>query len=454
MAGLTLTNVTANLKQKFAPKLLNVIPNTCILQQYRDPNAPGMEGRDAKGLGADVAVPIKWTEIKSLGRYWELPIKTQSGQGFTYTGEGATLSDLEDALDIKIVEAQVKGSSATMRQQVPYNVGSTADGASADKAFENIAKIVMDDMKSVAYTRYELSALWGMSGLGVVSSQTYSNPTLTVTVTAASFSPTIWISLIGARFQWYDASGNYSMNASTDYGTLIGVNTVTRVLTFTLDSNWGTNTTVPAANSNMFLKSSHVTGGTTTTYSKEMVGLWLQATAVSGTYFNIAREDNPLIQGQTIDAASQSLTGAFAVQCAMKLADKGLFDDVVFLVGTAGWADLNTENMTLRLFDSSYSPKKASNGSEYITYQALNAQIRVVCHPLMKAGFALMFNPAQCEWIGSTDLTFKTPSQPEQELFVQISGKDGYEVRAFCSKALFLTTPSQALGVSGIVNQS
>ncbi len=457
MAGLTLANVGAQLKVQYANDWINVVPQNSIHQQFRDPKAPGMTGNKEE-LGKDVAVPIKWIlgTRSENGKYWVLPAKTQSGQGLTYTGVNGGLSTLESALEMKFVEANVYGAAATIRQQVPYTVAATADG-SVNKSFEGIAKLVMDDMRDVVYQRYEISSLWGQSGIGVIESQTYSNPTLTVIISAKTFCPTLWVSSIGARVQFFNpTTGNISQGANTSgYATIAGVNTVTHTITFTVDSDSGwVNTTVPAALDNIFFKTSKITGGTSATYSNEMAGLYLQFTATTGTLFNIDRSTTPLFQGQEITAGGQSLTQAFIVQCAMKLADKGCFDDLVIEVGTASWADLNTENMTLRLFDSSYSPKKSTNGSEYITYSNLNGQIRVVCHPLMKAGYALMFNPGQTYWVGACDVTFNTPGVPDQQLFVQIADSDGYEVRNYCNKAIYHSAPSMALAINNIVPQS
>lgn len=456
MAGLTLTATTANLKQVFAPELVNVVPSNCILQQYRDPKAPGATTKEA--LGKDAAVPIKWGPIDKNGLYYAVPLKVQSGQGVTATGpDGLQGSDdLDDALDMKIIQWQVGGYSSVNRQQIPYKLSSLMSNGDT-KAFQSITELVMTDMKDVSYNRAEVSALHGWDGIGAILSQTVSSTTLTVIFTAASFSPAIWISHIGARVQFYNPStGVFDMNAATDYATIVNVNTGTRTVTFTMSSAWGTNTTIPAPAANAFFKSYHQSGAYDATYSMEQPGLHLQASAVSGTTFAVDRaaSGNTLTQGNTFSAGSQSLTAAFAIQCAAKLADKGMYEDLVLLCGTSGWADLNTENMTLRLFDSSYSPKEAKNGTEYITYTNNNATIRVVCHPFEKAGFALIFNPAQCLWVGSSDLTFNTPGWDGEKLFQQVHNKDKFEIRNFMDKTLFLKTPSQAGLISGIVNQS
>ena len=75
-------------------------------------------------------------------------------------------------------------------------------------------------------------------------------------------------------------------------------------------------------------------------------------------------------------------------------------------------------------------------------------------HPLMKAGYAFMFNPGQTYWVGACDVTFNTPGQPNQPLFTQIADSDGYEVRNYCNKAIYHSAPSMALAIKNIVPQS
>jgi hypothetical protein len=170
MAANTITSVGAQLKVQYANDWINLVPQNSLLQQFRDPKAPGMTGKKEE-LGKDVAVPISWTFATRLGKYWVVPTTVQSGKGFTYTGTNGDLTTLESALQMVLVEVQVQGSAATVRQQVPYTVAATADG-SEGKAFENIARLVMDDMRDVSYQRYEISALWGQSGIGIIESQT------------------------------------------------------------------------------------------------------------------------------------------------------------------------------------------------------------------------------------------------------------------------------------------
>ncbi len=104
---------------------------------------------------------------------------------------------------MKIVQWQVGGYSSVNRQQIPYKVSSLMSNGDT-KAFQSITELVMTDMKDSSYNRAEVSALHGWQGIGAIQSQTSTSSTLSVIFTAPTFSPSIWISHIGARIQFYN----------------------------------------------------------------------------------------------------------------------------------------------------------------------------------------------------------------------------------------------------------
>lgn len=473
MAGTTTTAVDisssgAQLKVNYAPKLVNLVPENAILQQYRDPEAPGATGKDEKAQNADVAVPISWTSAESNGKYWVIPTKVKSGQGVSYLGNTGALATLADALALQIVEIQVQGNEVDIRNQIPYRAGSTA-GSGGAKAFEGIAKLVMQDMKDVVYNRIEISALWGQDSIGIVLSQTISGTTLTVIFTAASFCPALWVANIGAPVQFFAVSGaNWTLDQgagtiTNSCATVQTVTTSTRTVTFTMmvsgsASAWGTSTSTPAAGTYVMFGSGAANavataGGAAPTFN-EMYGLYKQFSATTGSPFGVNIANYSLLQGSTFDAGSAPLTQTKVVNAASKVIDKGNMSDLVLLVGTATWADLSNEAMAGRMWDSSYSARRSENGSEQITYTHAGGKIRVVLHPFMKNGYAFLFTPGQAHWVGSSDVTFVNPINSEKDLFLEIPDKNGYEVRLYSDKALYHEAPSQALVISGIVPSS
>ena len=455
-----ITQIGAQLKVKYAPKIVNLVPQNAILQQYRDPDAPGFTGNKAEA-GAPVAVPISWSEAEKMGKYWVVPTKVKSGQGCGYYGTSGDLATLEDALQMELVEIRVEGSEFGTRQQVTYKALSTANSA-PDKAVSAAAKLVMTDMKDVAFNRLEIAALWGQSGIGILTSQTASSTTITALLTAASFSPAIWVASIGARVQFFTVSGaNWTLShdagtQANSWAVVTSVTTSTRTVVFTANTAWNTTVTYPAAGAYIAFgggNGNSVTAGSPATFN-EMCGLYTQLTATSGTLFNVNRASYSLLQGDTFSAGSAPLTKAKVIQAAAKLVDKGNLNDLVLLVAPSTWADLAAEDLSYRMFDSSYSSKKSESGSEELVYNNLNGKIRVVCHPFMKAGFAFLFTPGHCTWVGSSDVSFTTPGYTGENLFLQIPDKNGIEVRLYADKAIYHEAPSQGLVINNIVPAS
>jgi hypothetical protein len=449
MAITTIAQLGANLKANYAPKVINLVPSQALLQQYRSPNAPGADPNGAL-TGAAVAVPIDWTEAEKMGKYWVVPTKYQSGQGVSYLGPNGALSDLQEALQTQIAEVQVQGYELNVRQQVAYKALSTADGA-ANKSVESAAKIVMDDMRDVAYNRQEISALYGQSNIGVVASQTLVSTTLTVVFTAASFSPGIWVSNIGARCAFFTGTTFKPAGQSASaYATVTSVDTANRTVVFTTAGSGWTNLTVPAANDVCCFLGAQSDGGT----FNEMVGLDTQITATTGTLFNVNRANVALFQGQTFSVGNVPLTKAAVIKAAMKCVDKGNMSDMVLLVGTASWADLAAEDLALRMFDGSFSGRSSESGSESLVYNNVNGKIKVVCHPFMKAGEAFLFTPGHVSWVGSSDVRFLGLGLDSKQLWRPVPDKNALEMQVYADKQIYHAAPSQAIKLTGIVASS
>jgi hypothetical protein len=101
-----------------------------------------------------------------------------------------------------------------------------------------------------------------------------------------------------------------------------------------------------------------------------------------------------------IDAAVYSLWQAnvFPVGGALTLAkiqegvaiaaQRGLSEDVSLYVNPTVWQDLSSEQVAFRMFDSSYSAKKAANGFEALEFYSQNGKITVYAHKYVKEGEA------------------------------------------------------------------
>lgn len=425
------SNLTANYKSKWKNKIINTVPRAAILQQYDAEARP------------NASVKVKWADVSKQGRDFIFPTKVQDGQGFTYLGDTYAEATLEDALNIQLVEAKIKGFEVNNRQRTTFGAAYTGDSVD-EKVVQNVAQLILENLKDVTYSRLEMSALFGRSGYGIVDGTPTTADayvTLDVVISAATFAPGWWVGQQGARVEFFNGT---TIRGTSLYGTVNTVNVSTRSINFTISGS-GANTV--ASGDGLFMKGSLVSGGT----YKEMPGLYMQLSDASSTLFDVNRANYSLMQGSTF-AVGGRLTKAKVIQAAMGPVNKGNLKNMVLLVGTATWADLSAEDMAQRMFDGSYSSRKSESGSEEIVYTNVNGQIRVVCHPYMKAGVAILFSEEDVSWVGATDVTFKLPDG--KDLFYIVPDKNSYETQSLAIKCIYHEAPGRGTVLTGIVNAS
>jgi len=125
--------------------------------------------------------------------------------------------------------------------------------------------------------------------------------------------------------------------------------------------------------------------------------------------------------------------------------------DAIVLVGTKTFADLNAENMGLRMFDSSYSGAKAENGSQALSYDHINGKITVICHPFVKGGQALIMDPNDALFVGSSKPTFEIPGMPDK-FFRLVQDTNAVELQNYADLAVFVHKPGQGVVLTGITH--
>jgi hypothetical protein len=406
-------------KDQFHSDIENLIPQHAILQ---------------RGL-------VEWVPSdKQNGEFYSVPTLLRSNQGVTYLGEAGSVSSLKDAKPGVMKEAQIKGSEINVRGQLGYKALSQAATAGA-RAFKKAMAWLVDDLANVAFSRVEIAALYGQTGLGKVESIAETSATVgTIVITEATFAPGIWVLLEGATI---DSFTGTAINNSDGALTITNVNTNTRTLTVTYAGGSPFSGEVSIGD-DLYFEGAY---SGTTTWS-EMIGLYKQFTDTSSTLFNIARATYTLAQGNTKSSVA-SISKAKIVDAAMLAVDKGCLSDLVCLVSTKAWAVLNAEDMALRTFDSSYNSKMSKSGANELVYENVNGQIKVVCHPMVKYGEAFIFNPEDVLWVGSAKPTFEIPGRTDQ-FFDLVSGKNAVELQNYADLAIYALKPAQCVMMTGI----
>lgn len=410
----TVDTLNGLFKTQYAPDLNDLIPQHAILQQK------------IKYVPAD----------KQNGAFYAVPCVLQSSQGVSYLGETGDAQSLQNAINAVMKEAQVKGSELNIRGQLSYKALSQASTAGA-RAFKKSSSWLVEDMANVAFTRLELSTLHGQVGLGVVD--TNASGLGVIVVTEESWATGIWVMLENAAFDFW-VGGTKHCTAK-----LTKVESDLRRLTFTSPTA-GTLAAI-AAGDDIFPAGAK-TGATA---FNEMCGIFKQYSTVSGDLFNIQNRQNySLLQGNVVSGVGEISSAKIVAACS-KAVDKGLMTDAIVLVGTRTFADLNAENMGLRMFDSSYAGAKAENGSQALSYDHINGKLSVVCHPFLKSGQALIMDPNDALFVGSSKPTFEIPGMPDK-FFRLVQDYNAVELQNYADLAVFVHKPGQGVVLEGITH--
>ena len=414
----TVSTLNGLFKTQYAPDLNDLIPQNAILMQK------------LKYVPAD----------KQNGAFYAVPCVLRSNQGVSYLGESGNVGDLSSAINAIMKEAQVKGSELNIRGQLSYKALSQAATAGA-RAFKKASSWLVEDMANVSFTRLELSTLHGQQGLGKVESTSdLTATTVDIVVSDETWATGIWVVLEGAEFQIWngDSSRNLVLQLSK-------VTSTSRTLQFTYVSGAGSFGTISAGDD---IYPNQAKEGAA---YNEMAGLFKQYSTTSGSLFAIPnRQDYSLLQGNVASGIGE-ISSAKVVEAASLAVDKGLMTDALVLVGTKTFADLNAENMGLRMFDSSYSGAKAENGSKELSYDHINGKLTVVCHPFVKNGQALIMDPNDALFVGSSKPTFEIPGMPDK-FFRLVEGKNAVELQNYADLAVFAHKPGQGVVLTGITH--
>jgi hypothetical protein len=415
----TVATLNGLFKTQYAPDLNDLIPQHAILQQK------------IKYVPAD----------KQNGAFYAVPCVLRSNQGVSYLGESGGVGSLSTAINAIMKEAQVKGSELNIRGQLSYKALSQAATAGA-RAFKKSSSWLVEDMANVAFTRLELSTLHGQEGLGKVfgTPAILSATVVEVEISEATWATGIWVVLEGAQFEVWNGDVSRSLVLQ-----LSKVTSDTRKLQFTYVSGAGSFGSIAAGDD---IYPNQAKDGAA---YNEMAGLFKQYSTTSGTLFGIQnRQDYSLLQGNVASDIGE-ISSAKVVEAASLAVDKGLMTDAVLLVGTKTFADLNAENMGLRMFDSSYAGAKAENGSQALSYDHINGKITVICHPFVKGGQALIMDPNDALFVGSSKPTFEIPGMPEK-FFRLVQDTNAVELQNYADLAVFVHKPGQGVVLTGITH--
>ena len=428
MTDVDLSALNGDFKQAYQDKIKDLVPNYAYILKNTSVE---------KGM-------------KQLGATFNAPVKVQSGQGYTYNSDGTSFA-LNTARALQMENAVVPAFSLLRRDNISY----TAISRSAGKnSFGKAVDITLNDMTEGAGFRLETTYLHGQQGIGVTSSSAnVSTTSTTLQLTPASWATGIWASSLNAQIQLYVVSSNALVSSGADSIFVVSsVNFTSFTVTVT-----GTTTGITALDSaaaaplNIAYNGAF---GATFILPVEGVGLFKIA-GNTGTLFSIDAAAFPLWQGNTYSAGSAPLSFGKLQKAITLPGDKGLMgEDCTVLVPLTSFSDLLTEQAAARRYGDVKS-KKMDNGADSLEFYSPSGTMKIVPHPLVKRGQALIYPTDSITRIGSTDLTFQLPGT-STDSYLQVPQADnaGYQVRIWADNTIFAETPSHMCVISGVVPRS
>jgi hypothetical protein len=160
---------------------------------------------------------------------------------------------------------------------------------------------------------------------------------------------------------------------------VVSVNHATRtvVLSAALDAGH-------AAGDLVYLFGTAVAGGNNPTYY-QMPGLVKALNNTTDTIHGIDASDFDLWAGNQKTSIG-AISHARIQEMVALAAGKGFTGTMCCLLSPKAWAELNSDQAALRMFDGSYSKAKAENGFRSLEFFSSNGSVEIIAHAMVKQG--------------------------------------------------------------------
>ncbi len=398
----------------------------------------------------------KLTPPNQIGRNnFLIPVQLTHENGVTYADGGVTT--LTAASAAVYSEISVPASPMILQTVISDSVANRM--ANETKTFINEASLRAEVMYNSLARRYEISMLYGKSTTGLAqtaqSASTASGTTGSFVIAAAQWSPGIWAGAVGATLYFYDGSNALVSSGANSIFTVTGVAAPTTVTGSGTIAISGTSTGITALSTAFGAGACVATFESSTSTSpvlgNDMTGL--DAQIVGGaSYFGIDPTVYPLWQGQTYGCGSAALTmGKLLSGAAQCVAIGGLDSELTVMVSAVTYANLNSDQASLRQYDSDYSEKENENGSEELAFRGPNGKISLVVNNITKQGEAHGFPKKHVKRVGVKEMSFLKPGT-EDQFFQELPTQTGYQIRCSGEFSVVLMKPAQAIKFTSIVN--
>lgn len=408
-----------------------------LMEQYGEMANP-LPGEDT------LAKDIKFVQPTVRdGLHYNFPVRLGLEQGVTRNTDHSAFA-LNSAKDGNYQLATLEGAEILDRAQISYGEMArlSQNKGRSSRAYDQGIGLKIANLTDALEQHRDMDLLYGAGSSGLVSIGTISgiavansSGVVTVNISRATFIPGFWYDFYQGQVDVFTAGGSQrNTNASL---TVTGVD-INRCRVQLTGNN--SDTGAIQANDLVFFR-----GGR----SASMVGI--QAIAEnSGTLFGISAATYPqwkavqyAVGGTlTFDKVAEGLTAA---------ADNGLKDGCTLYINPRTWTDLMTDEVALRRYVGERSDK-ARPGFTELEFVMNCGVVKIKQYRYMKQGLAFALPTQEMHRIGSTDITFQMPGDPNAYFYVELAGNAGSEIRGYTDQAVVAEVPAHIVEFTGISN--
>lgn len=374
-----------------------------------------------------------------IGDVFKYAVEVQMEHGATYAGNTGAEATLNAAIVGLNQQTEISAYETQMRTRITTRAFEEATGQGA-QAFESATRTRMVALQTAAEFRFEHSALYGQEGIFKVSA----NNAGVLTITDATWCSTMAIRLVGAILEAFDAQAATANQHNTDL-TVTGVDLDAKTITVT-----GTNSGVVADDWLSFK------GARTTTAHNEMAGIHKLMTTTSSTLLGVNVGTYPWFK-PNVSSSFGRPTFLLILKAIRKLVGRNTItakkDDkqaTKLLLPSVSYEILNSDLMSSRRFDGSYSRGKGTTGVETIEFYGQTGVTSMLVHPLLRDSDALAIGPDNLFRVGTNDIKWDQGPSGDSDIWSKVTDKNSYEARVYWIQHPALFAPGRTVAITGM----
>lgn len=395
-----------------------------------------------------LAEAIPFSKGEKVGERYEFAVRMSTEQGATYNSDHTGFA-INTNVGAEYKTAYLSGTETLFKGAVSYgdlSRLSDSKGKSPGAYDSAISRLILD-LTEGAENHREANLLYGAGTTGLASLGTCSavavaaaGGVITVNISRATFAPGLWQVLKNAKLTAYNAAA--ALNSVVQ---VTGMDlSKARIQLTEVDAGAAAAIGVAIGAGNM--PAFFFAGART----KSMVGLQAYGENTS-TLNGIDASVYPLWKAATSAVGSVALSFDKVQEGVTMLADSGLDAGLDLFLNVRAWADMASDEAAFRQYIETTGGKDASVGFAKLTFVTSCGKVTIRSHKFLKQSLAVGI-PKGCKRIGSRDISYELPGNPNRFFWLETAGYAQSEIRNYADQSLLVPTPSHMILFSGIQN--